>query len=110
MANPNAPDIEKLKGTLAAIHERHTQIAALLEEVETVLGGGLAMSELLKWGERTFSELHGARYPGKYVWQYAKDRPQLKRLILALGTEELGQRMQRYLHNDDECFRQGRQS
>lgn len=82
----------------------HDRASGILEELEILLQGGVGIAEKLKEAEGVYVELYSARYRGTYVWQYAKDRPQMKRLIKLLGMEELKARMARYIQNTDTFF------
>lgn len=92
---------DKVRKLLEAAKERHDQVGEILAEIETLLGGGVGIGEKLKAAYARWIELHATRYPGKYVFVYAKDAPQMKRLIGALGLEELLDRMATYIRDSD---------
>lgn len=90
---------------LDALDEVHRQQRALIDELRRTIGGGVPMGQLLKQSEKRFADLWSGRYPGEYVWSWAKDRPQMKRLITKLGLEELDRRMVNYLRSSDDFFK-----
>lgn len=96
--------VDKVRTLVAAWRLEHDKGTAILEELETLLAGGVGIGELLKRFEQTFGELWRGRYRSAYVWAYAKDRPSSKRLIKQIGLEELERRAARYLQNSDPFF------
>lgn len=92
---------EKIRKLLEFAKGRHDQVGEILAEIETLLGGGVGIGEKLKAAYARWIELHATRYPGKYVFVFAKDGPQMKRLIQALGLEELLDRMATYIRDSD---------
>lgn len=103
---------DKVRKLLEVARERHAELGVLLTEIGTLMGGGVGIGVLLKRAEEAFETAWNARYGngGRYVWQYAKDRPNMKRLILALGVDELEARFGRYARNDDPFFTRARHS
>lgn len=95
---------ERVRTLIGAWRVEHDRQTGILEELETLLTGGVGIAEKLKDAEGAYVELYSARYRSAYVWSYAKDRPQMKRLIKLLGLEELKARMGRYLQNSDTFF------
>lgn len=100
----------KVRKLLEVAQQRHTELGSVLKEIDTLLGGGVGIGDLLKQAEKAFEAAWSSRYPGAYLWQYAKDRMQMKRLIQSLGLEELGARFGRYVRNDDPFFTRARHS
>jgi hypothetical protein len=94
--------VVKLVGVQKELTEK---LLAVNQEIDELLGGGAGVAELMKQFERTFDELWCARYAngerGRYVWRFAVDRPNLKRLLRTLGLEELTARATRYMRNAD---------
>lgn len=105
-----AIDPDKVQKLLDAWDELQAKQDAIVDEIRRMLGGGVPIGELLKQAEAAFSTAWNDRYPGRYVWQYAKDRPHMKRLLLTLGLEELTARFGRYVRNHDQFFTQARHS
>jgi hypothetical protein len=92
---------DKVRKLLEALKERYDQSGEIIAEIETLLGGGVGIGEKLKAAYAKWIELHAVRYPGKYVFVFAKDAPQMKRLIAALGLEELLERIANYIRDSD---------
>lgn len=115
MAEPKAlatGTAAKVRKLLEVARERSAELGAILTEIETLMGGGVGIGVLLKRAEEAFEIAWNARYgnAGRYVWQYPRDRPNMKRLILALGIEELADRFGRFARNDDPFFVKARHS
>jgi hypothetical protein len=94
----------KIRQLIEVAREREAELGAVLREIEILINGGEGIGTLLKQAEAAFGLAWSTRYPGAYVWQYAKDRPHLKRLIGSLGIEELEARFGRYIRNGDPFF------
>lgn len=94
----------KIRKLIEVARERESELVAVLREIETLINGGEGIGALLKRAESSFGLAWSSRYPGAYVWQYAKDRPHMKRLIGSLGIEELEARFGRYILNADQFF------
>jgi hypothetical protein len=103
-------DLEAVRRLVDAAYELIAKQAATLEELRKILGGGVALGEQMKDAHAAFAAAHATRYPGQYVWIYKKDSPQMKRLLLALGLEELRDRFGRYIQNSDPFFMRARHS
>lgn len=92
----------KLIALVEALGELKTKETAILEEISTLLGGGVGIGAQMKAGYAAFAEQWAVRYPGPpYLWIWKKDGPQMKRLVLALGVDELNARAWRYISNPD---------
>jgi hypothetical protein len=104
MADSEKQTIEKLKPLVAKLRELQTDIAAVTDEIDALLGGGAGIGALLKRLEETFGALWRSRYGVPFFWTYTKDRPQMKRLIKALPVEEIEARMSSFLKNQDPYF------
>lgn len=100
----------KLKTLQAKLLEVQEQERAIVEEMGNLLSGGPGIGEILKRLESHFSKCWQVRYRGAYAFNFAKDVPQLKRLIRLVGVEELERRMLRYLQNDEQFFLKARHS
>jgi hypothetical protein len=81
------------------------KLRAVLDEFDEVLGGGAGIGTMLKNVQRQFDEAWCARYAhgqtNRYVWRHAQDVPQIKRLLKALGYDELCDRALRYIESED---------
>ena len=102
---PSDPRLVKL---LAVQKDLIEKLQAVTQELDDLLGGKAGTADLLKRLEAHFDQVWCVRYAtgqhGRYVWAYAKDRPQMKRLIKTLGVEEIERRMIAYLKNDDSFY------
>lgn len=99
-----AIDLDKARGLVVAFREHHEKAGRLLEELEALLGGKAGIGTLLKAAQAHYGAAWSQRYGSAYVWAYAKDGAQLKRLIQALGVVEVNARATRYLANNDPFF------
>lgn len=98
------PKVETLAKLVAAMKDEHDKLGALIDECDAILGGRQTIGDKLKTLEESFTTCWSMRYGGRYAWNYAKDRPQMKRLIRILGEVELAARMGRYLANADPFY------
>ena len=77
----------------------------LLDEMDALLGGKAGIGETLRQMEAAFDAAWSTRYSagesGRYIWQYVKDRPQMKRLIHEVGVEDLPRRFVAYISDPD---------
>lgn len=94
-------DVGKVRKLLGELRELHDKAQAIHDEIDRLLGGGVGIGPQLKVAYVKWIELHATRYPGQYVFVYQKDAPQMKRLILALGLDELLLRMGNYIRDSD---------
>lgn len=101
MADPEKAILKKCEKLLERLRELQAQTYAITEELLEVTGGRVTISDKLKQLEAMFSTCWQARYGSPYVWQYVKDRPQLKRLLGKLELTAIEQRMVNYLRDDD---------
>jgi len=104
MADADKATLEKLKKLHDALRENQAHSYELLEEIGRVLGGEPGIGALLKDAERLFDQAWQTRYPGVYVWRYAADRANMKKLIKALGVVEIGARAKVYIRNSDPYY------
>lgn len=101
MADPEKAILKKCEKLLERLRELQAQTYAITEELLEVTGGRVTISDKLKQLEATFSTAWQARYGSPYVWQYVKDRPQLKRLLGKLELSAIALRMGAYLRDAD---------
>lgn len=111
-----ADEAKQLRATLLKLHvakivlrnEYRDKEDAIDGEVERLLQGGAGIGALLKRFQQHFDRYWGVRYAGgetgKYVWNFAKDVPQQKRLIAKLAIDELERRVMVYLMDADEYY------
>ena len=112
MADLTKAATEKVKKLLGLVLEHHQQDAAIIAEINELLGGGIGIGEKLKQLYTAFDELWGHRYakgePGHYVWNFRADAPNAKRLLQLLGLEEVQRRAASYLKDDDDYLRKAK--
>jgi hypothetical protein len=104
--------LEQIRKLLALAQDLHEKEGEVLAEVTTLLEGGASIGTKLKAVERAFDAAWCARYApgqsGRYVWQYVKDVPQIKRLLKILSLEAITERALNYLRDDDPFFTKAR--
>ena len=105
MADVSKDALKKVERLLAVFKEGHDRNTALLEEITELLGGGVGIAAHLRAFEVAFDVLWCERYAkgqtNRYVWRFAVDRPNIKRLLKTIGLEELKSRAFNYLRSDD---------
>lgn len=88
---------------MAVLRDLREKEQAVLDEIDVLLGGGVSIGDKLKICYRYFGTAWAAAYPGQeYVWNYTKDAPQMKRLLKSLTPDEIGNRVARYIANQEE--------
>lgn len=95
------PNLKKVEALLSLLKDNHDKSAAIIEEVNQLLGGGVGIAAQIKDVQHAFHEAWTHRYRGQYVWRHAVDIPHIKRLIKMLGVEEVKTRVVNYLRNED---------
>lgn len=104
-AKTNGFDVDKVRRLLEAGRDLHQKLGAVLDECDELIGGGAGIGAKLKQFQAAFDGSWGRRYAhgqaGRYVWRFAVDVPNQKRLLKMLGLEELTARASRYIANDD---------
>jgi hypothetical protein len=96
--------IETLVKLVGVMREEHEKLGAVIAEFDAILGGRATIGEKLKAFEDSYSAFWAERYGAPYVWNYAKDRAHLKRLLRSLDLGELAARAGSYLRNDDPFY------
>ena len=95
----------RLTKLIALGRELHEKLGAVLEEADEMNAGGYGMAAQLKAFQKEFDRLWGTRYAageaGRYVWRFAADVPNQKRLIKTLGLQELITRAVRYINTEE---------
>jgi hypothetical protein len=101
-------DRDKLAKLVEALHDlresTRAKEEAIIREMGRLASGQGSIGDDLKRLERHFQAVWGGdgRYVGEqYVWEYAADRAQWKRLLQSLSVEELERRVERYITSDD---------
>src|SRR3990167_2997189 len=99
------PNLKKVEGLLVLHKDGHEKQAALIEEINALLGGGAGIAAQMKEFEQAFDLVWCQRYArgekGHYIWRFAQDRSQIKKLLKTLGLEEMKLRAARYIADDD---------
>lgn len=101
---------EKLGKILECAKDHLEKVQACLSEADELMGGGVGVAAKMKAIEVTFSENWAERYKTSYVFNYAKDRAQMKRLLRTLKVEQLVSRIPNYIKSDDPFFIRNRHS
>lgn len=97
--------LEKVKKLLAALRQVREQEQAIVDELDTILGGGVSIGELMVQGRKAWEAAYATRYKGGgYLWQMQRDMPNMKRLVKTLGIEELAARFGRFIRKDDDFY------
>lgn len=108
MPETEKPVLKKLGVLFQAFKEHQDKGNALVEEIEKILAGAPGTALLLKRLEGSFEDAWQSRYPGRYVWNYKIDRPQMKRLLASLAPEEIEDRMLNYIRSNDAFYAERR--
>lgn len=92
--------------------ELQEQQAAILEELDAILGGRAGTAAKLKAIEKGFDETWCARYArgksGVYVWAHARDRGTMKTLLRRMDVDEILARAARYISSEDGFYARSR--
>ena len=100
--------IERATKLVTEIEKLDLQRGELMAELGKVLHGEQAMGDLLTIAYVAYIDSWQRRYKAPYSFSFMKDAPQMKRLIKALGIEELTARMDRFVRNGDPFFLKAR--
>lgn len=100
--------LEKLAKLVLVAAELQQQMDALLKECSDIIGGGVGIAVKLKQVEAAWASCWSGRYHGDYVFNFARDRAHLKRLLRTFTPEELEGRMVRYLQDNEPALVQRR--
>lgn len=84
-----------------ALRELQAKTYEVTEELQALLRGEAITGDHLRLVESMFSSEYERKYGSPYVFQFAKDRTQWKRLIKAVGPTELCNRISAYFHVPD---------
>ena len=99
---------ETLAKLLGVAKDLHDHMGDVLAEMDEILGGGVGIGAKLRQVEVAWQTAWSSRYHSEYVFQFAKDRPQWKRLLKTFRPEELQLRMLGYIQDDDAFYVQRR--
>lgn len=87
---------------VAVALEENQRQRDVLEELSKLLAGGPGIGDVLRDLYNYWNDLWP--HEGDYVFNFAKDAPNMKRLVKMLTVEELKQRMLIYLKCRDEFY------
>lgn len=112
MADADKRQVDTLTKLFEALKANHLEADEIMAEVDRVLGGKLSRAEELKEAEKHFDLCWTGRYARSpqehYVWNFARDRPNMKRLLKNLSMDELKDRMTNYLHSSDPFYQRSK--
>jgi len=102
MPEPDKRTSEKLKRLYETLRELQAKTYEVTEELGRLLNGEAGIGKILRELEEALSATWAARHKTPYVWQYTRDRPNLKRLLKLLGgPEPIAARWLNYVWDDD---------
>ena len=104
MADKEQVTLSKIAKLVAAQNELLDKFAAISDELDALLTGKAGIGATLTQLESYYSTVWESRYTGDYVWNFAKDRAHLKRLLRTLSVEQIQVRMLNYMKNDDPFY------
>ncbi len=93
--------LDRAAKLLETLRELQAKTFEVTEELKKVIAGEDALGDVLKRVEAAFAAEYHQRYSRHYGWQYAKDRPQWKRLLKLAGEEDVRARIVAYFHEPD---------
>lgn len=97
-----ALDKLKLQRLYETLRELQAKSYEVTEEIGRVLNGEAGIGDILRGLEQALSATWAARHRTPYVWQYVKDRPNMKRLLKLLGgPDAIKARWLNYVRDDD---------
>jgi hypothetical protein len=100
--------LARVQKVLEVSRDLNSKQTDLLEELDNLLGGRASIGDKLKALEAAFDAAWCERYApgttGRYVWNYAQDRSNSKRLLKSIEVEDLAARALRFVRSDDPFF------
>ena len=104
MADKDQAMIAKLVKLVVAQGELLEKFVTLQEELDNVLAGRAGIAEKLHQVELAWLTAWSSRYHSDYVFNYAKDRAQWKRLLKTFTAADLQVRILGYIKSDDPFY------
>lgn len=98
----------KLLRLLDVAQELEEKLAAVRVEMRALVTGDDGIGDKLKRLCRHYSDTWETRYGTPYVFAFAKDMPQWKRLLRSMSVEELEARVVSFIRSDDRFYIQTR--
>lgn len=96
--------LKKVTTLLTELQAGHVKNAAIIHEINDLLGGGAGIAGKVREFEERWSVLWDARYHTAYQFTRTRDIPGMKRLLTALGLDEVLRRATNYIRNDDPFY------
>lgn len=93
---------------LEAAREQHEKLGLALEEMETILGGGVGIGAQMRRLIASWRDLWATRYRGTYSWNGMIDGKALKKLIQEHGADEVEARLASYVKDGGDFLVQNR--
>lgn len=100
--------VERLSKLVEAGVELVAKMHDVLVEMQKIAGGQVATGDTLKALEGEFSHAWQKWYGSPYVWNFAKDRAQWKRLLKMATPDDIGRRVQGYFADADAFLRKAK--
>ncbi len=108
MADTDKTTLKKLGTLLEKLREVQAQTYDLAEEMQRLLAGEPGIGARLKVVEAGFSDLWEGRYHAPYVFNFLRDRPQIKRLLKSATPDAILDRALRYIKSNDPFYAEKR--
>lgn len=104
MADADKTRLARIGKLVEVLRDLQAKTYEVTEEMQRLLAGEAGIGDRLKQVETAWRAAWSSRYHGDYVFTFAKDRPQIKRLLKTFTAEDLQVRMLNYIRNDDRYF------
>lgn len=100
--------LERAGTLLEALRELQAKTYQLTEELQSLVRGEAITGDHLRLLEGIWSDEYERRYGSKYMFDFKKDRLHWKRLLKAVGPDELVRRVTAYFHEADDYTRRAK--
>lgn len=97
MADEIDPTLKKIAPMLREAREMSAKLHDQLLAIEQVMSGIDPSREAVAWWEDNWR----AKYRTGYLWNHARDKGQIKRLLKSMTVHEMKARMSAYLSSDE---------
>ena len=94
--------LERAAKLLDAIRELQAKTYEVTEELQALLKGEAITGDHLRLLEAAWSIEYERRYGTPYMFEFKRDRPLWKRLVKAVGPDEVHNRIVAYFHETDQ--------
>lgn len=104
--SPDADLKRKIVPLIEVARDLHEKLAAIIQEVDDILDGKASIGAKMKEVESAWRTAWSSRYQGEYVFDYAKDRPHMKRLLTKgrFTPADLQARMVGYITDSEKFY------